>query len=54
LEVIAGAAVSAKPANVEKAGSLVQLLIGAGGIYSAFLFYGLYQEAIFHFKTKGI
>lgn len=30
----------------------IKLLIGAGGIYSAFLYYGTLQEAVFHYKAK--
>jgi hypothetical protein len=33
-----------------KAG-FVQLLIGAGGIYAAFLYYGTLQEEVFHYKS---
>ncbi len=29
----------------------VKLLIGAGGIYSAFLYYGTLQEDVFHYKA---
>lgn len=45
---------SAKGSEAKKGGGLIELLIGAGGIYSAFLFYGVYQEAIFHFKAAGL
>ena len=29
----------------------MKLIFGAGGIYGSFLFYGIFQEAIFHFKA---
>jgi hypothetical protein len=29
----------------------VKLLIGAGGIYGAFLYYGTLQEDVFHYKA---
>lgn len=31
--------------------SAVKLLIGAGGIYAAFLYYGTLQEDVFHFTA---
>ena len=31
---------------------LIKLLIGAGGIYGAFLYYGTLQEDVFHYKAK--
>ena len=31
---------------------IVKLLIGAGGIYGAFLYYGTLQEEVFHYKAK--
>lgn len=31
--------------------SSVKLLIGAGGIYGAFLYYGTLQEDVFHYKA---
>ena len=41
---------SSKPAAVE-AGipNAVKLIIGAGGIYAAFLYYGTLQEDVFHY-----
>ena len=30
----------------------VKLLIGAGGIYAAFLYYGTLQEEVFHYKAS--
>ena len=30
----------------------VKLLIGAGGIYTAFLYYGTLQEDVFHYKAS--
>ena len=30
----------------------VKLLIGVGGIYAAFLYYGTLQEDVFHFKAE--
>ena len=32
---------------------LVKLLIGVGGIYGAFLYYGTLQEEVFHFKDNN-
>jgi UDP-galactose transporter B1 len=29
----------------------LKLLIGAGGIYSAFLYYGTLQEDVFHYRA---
>ena len=31
--------------------SSIKLLIGAGGIYGAFLYYGTLQEDVFHYKA---
>jgi hypothetical protein len=31
--------------------SALKLVIGAGGIYSAFLYYGTLQEDVFHYKA---
>ena len=37
-----------------KVGSYLKLLIGAGGIYGAFLYHGTLQEGVFNFKDgKG-
>ena len=32
---------------------LIKLLIGVGGIYGAFLYYGTLQEEVFHFKDSN-
>lgn len=32
--------------------SALKLLIGAGGIYAAFLYYGTLQEDVFHYKAS--
>ena len=32
--------------------SSAKLLIGAGGIYGAFLYYGTLQESVFHYKAN--
>ena len=32
---------------------LLKLLIGVGGIYGAFLYYGTLQEEVFHFKDSN-
>ena len=39
----------------EKAGlpASIKLLIGAGGIYASFLYYGTLQEDVFHFKSAA-
>jgi hypothetical protein len=39
-------------ASVGSRGSPLKLLIGVGGIYAAFMKYGLLQEAVFHYKAK--
>lgn len=31
--------------------NVAKLLIGAGGIYAAFLYYGTLQEEVFHYKA---
>ncbi len=31
--------------------SWIKLVIGAGGIYAAFLYYGALQEDVFHYKA---
>lgn len=31
--------------------SALKLVIGAGGIYAAFLYYGALQEDVFHYKA---
>jgi len=41
--------VTAKPAKVEIP-NVLKLLIGAGGIYAAFLYYGTLQEDVFHYR----
>lgn len=41
--------VAAKPAFEIPKG--LKLLIGAGGIYAAFLYYGTLQEDVFHYKA---
>ena len=33
-------------------GSFLKLIIGAGGIYGAFLYYGTLQEDVFKFVSK--
>lgn len=40
-------------AEENKAGipQALKLLIGAGGIYAAFLYYGTLQEDVFHYKA---
>ena len=40
--------------NAPKAGlpSALKLIIGAGGIYAAFLYYGNLQEDVFHYKSS--
>eukprot|EP01059_Diplonema_ambulator_P034874 TRINITY_DN802_c0_g1_i1.p1 TRINITY_DN802_c0_g1~~TRINITY_DN802_c0_g1_i1.p1 ORF type:complete len:355 (+),score=104.03 TRINITY_DN802_c0_g1_i1:76-1140(+) len=38
--------------NVEKKGTLPQLLWGAGGIYACFLYYGSLQEDVFKFASE--
>mmetsp|Transcript_28497 Transcript_28497/g.21298 ORF Transcript_28497/g.21298 Transcript_28497/m.21298 type:complete len:327 (-) Transcript_28497:49-1029(-) len=43
---------SDKPSGIEIP-SFVKLLIGAGGIYAAFLYYGALQEEVFHYKTAN-
>eukprot|EP01061_Rhynchopus_euleeides_P046729 TRINITY_DN899_c0_g1_i2.p1 TRINITY_DN899_c0_g1~~TRINITY_DN899_c0_g1_i2.p1 ORF type:complete len:367 (+),score=130.40 TRINITY_DN899_c0_g1_i2:43-1143(+) len=41
-----------KAKNVEKKGTLLQLLWGAGGIYACFLYYGSLQEDVFRYKSE--
>lgn len=31
----------------------LKLLVGAGGIYAAFLYYGTLQEDVFHYKAPN-
>lgn len=45
-----GKPVAAAPAGFQIPQAL-KLLIGAGGIYSAFLYYGTLQEDVFHYKA---
>lgn len=33
--------------------SSLKLIIGAGGIYAAFLYYGALQEDVFHYKAAN-
>ena len=33
--------------------AFIKLLIGAGGIYAAFLYYGTLQEDVFHYTAAG-
>jgi len=40
------------PALAKELPGFVKLLIGAGGIYAAFIYYGVFQEDIFHYKAK--
>lgn len=50
----AAVAVTASPKPTSSAVQLpeaVKLLIGVGGIYAAFLYYGTLQEDVFHFKA---
>ncbi len=32
--------------------SIFKLILGVGGIYSAFLYYGTLQEEVFHYKAN--
>jgi hypothetical protein len=44
--------VSSKPtSSTVQLPEAVKLLIGVGGIYAAFLYYGTLQEDVFHFKA---
>jgi UDP-galactose transporter B1 len=50
----AAVAVTTSPKPTSSAAQLpeaVKLLIGVGGIYAAFLYYGTLQEDVFHFKA---
>lgn len=40
------------PVVAKELPGFVKLLIGAGGIYAAFIYYGVFQEDIFHYKAK--
>ena len=48
-EVVAAAAVATKDAGMPEG---LKLMIGAGGIYAAFLYYGAMQEEVFSFKAE--
>lgn len=37
----------------DKIPSSLKLIIGAGGIYAAFLYYGALQEDVFHYKAAN-
>lgn len=37
---------------MDKLPESMKLLIGAGGIYAAFLYYGTLQEEVFHYKAE--
>lgn len=44
---------AAAPAAAVQIPKIVKLLIGAGGIYSAFLYYGTLQEDVFHYTAAN-
>ena len=48
---VAGTAPSKPTASVVQLPEAIKLLIGVGGIYAAFLYYGTLQEDVFHFKA---
>ena len=48
-DIVAAAATTTESSGIPES---MKLLIGAGGIYSAFLYYGAMQEAVFSFEGK--
>lgn len=44
---------TSEKASGVKIPSSLKLIIGAGGIYAAFLYYGALQEDVFHYKAAN-